>query len=93
MDLNPALKVSRSDSVCWMPAQCQERDDKELQRHRIVTPSFDYEATARAVVEAAEGIERKLGRSAFVGMGIPGNDERCCRFTKPHMTQELQDQS
>ncbi|HXN96112.1 MAG TPA: ROK family protein, partial [Candidatus Acidoferrales bacterium] len=49
-----------------------ERDGRELHRHRIATPRFDYEATVRAVAEAVEGIEKKLGRSATVGMGIPG---------------------
>src|SRR6202030_4864393 len=41
-------------------------------RHRIATPRFDYEATVRAVAEAVEGIEKKLGRGATVGIGIPG---------------------
>jgi fructokinase len=49
-----------------------ERDGSELHRHRIATPRFDYEGTVRAVAEAAQGIEKKLGRSATVGMGIPG---------------------
>src|SRR3989441_11479016 len=49
-----------------------ERDGRELHRHRIATPRHDYEGTVRAVAHAAEGIEKKLGRSATVGMGIPG---------------------
>src|SRR5882724_10196660 len=49
-----------------------ERDGTELHRHRIATPRFDYDATVRAVADAVEGIEKKLGRSATVGMGIPG---------------------
>src|SRR5947208_16349225 len=49
-----------------------EQDGKELHRHRIATPRFDYEGTVRAVAEAACGIEKELGRSATVGMGIPG---------------------
>ncbi len=49
-----------------------ERDGKELHRHRIATPRFDYEGTVHAITEAVEGIEKKLGRSATVGMGIPG---------------------
>src|SRR3989442_12351242 len=49
-----------------------ERDGRELHRHRIATPRFDYEGTVRAVAHAAEGIEKELGRSASVGMGIPG---------------------
>src|SRR5437773_7774060 len=49
-----------------------EQDGRELHRHRIATPRFDYEGTVRAVAEAACGIEKELGRSATVGMGIPG---------------------
>lgn len=49
-----------------------ERDGRELHRHRIATPRFDYEGTVRAIAEAVEGIEKKLGRGATVGVGIPG---------------------
>src|SRR2546426_5075841 len=49
-----------------------ERDGRELHRHRIATPRHDYDGTVRAVAEAVEGIEKRLGRSATVGMGIPG---------------------
>jgi fructokinase len=49
-----------------------ERDRRELHRHRIATPRHDYEGTVRAVAEAVDRIEKKLGRSATVGMGIPG---------------------
>jgi fructokinase len=49
-----------------------ERDGRELHRHRVPTPRFDYDGTVRAVAEAVEGIEKKLDRSATVGMGIPG---------------------
>src|SRR5256714_10075265 len=49
-----------------------ERDGRELHRHRIATPRFDYKGTVLAVAHAAEGIEKVLGRSATVGIGIPG---------------------
>src|SRR5258708_28516182 len=49
-----------------------ERDGSELHRHRIATPRQDYGGTVRAVAEAVEEIEKKLGRSATVGVGIPG---------------------
>src|SRR5258708_9381610 len=49
-----------------------ERDGRELHRHRMATPRHDYEGTVRAVAEAVQGIEKKLRRSAAVGMGIPG---------------------
>ena len=49
-----------------------ERDGRELHRHRIATPRHDYDGTVRAIAEAVREIERKLGRSATVGLGIPG---------------------
>src|SRR5258708_17029239 len=45
---------------------------KEMHRHGIATSRFDYKATVRAVVETVREIEKKLGRSATVGVGIPG---------------------
>src|SRR6266566_3648518 len=53
-----------------------ERDGRELHRHRIATPRFDYQGTVQAVAHAAEGIEKELGRSSSVGMGIPGTISR-----------------
>ena len=49
-----------------------ERDGRELHRHRIATPRHDYNGTVRAIAEAVREIEKKLGRSATVGLGIPG---------------------
>src|SRR5258708_5778791 len=59
-----------------------ERDGKELHRHRIATPRFDYDATVRAVADAVQEIEKKLGRSASVGMGIPGTISTRTGFVK-----------
>jgi fructokinase len=49
-----------------------ERNGAELHRHRIATPRFDYEGTVRAIAEGVTEIEQELGRSATVGVGIPG---------------------
>jgi fructokinase len=49
-----------------------ERDGRELHRHRMATPRFDYGGTVKAIAEAVEKIEKELGRSATVGVGIPG---------------------
>ena len=49
-----------------------DTDGRELHRHRMATPRFDYEGTVRAVAGDVEGIERELGRNATVGVGIPG---------------------
>ncbi len=49
-----------------------ERDGRELHRHRMATPRFDYEGTVRAIAEAVSRIEKEIGRGATVGVGIPG---------------------
>jgi fructokinase len=49
-----------------------ESDGRELHRHRVATPRGDYEGTIRAIKEGVEKIEAELGRSASVGVGIPG---------------------
>src|SRR3981081_2244255 len=40
-----------------------ERDGRELHRHRIATPRFDYEGTGRAITEAVTGVEKEMGKS------------------------------
>lgn len=49
-----------------------ERDGLELHRHRVPTPRNDYDGTVRVIKEGVELVERELGRSATVGVGIPG---------------------
>ena len=49
-----------------------ERDGTELYRHRIPTPRFDYQGTVRAITDGVKEMENKLGRTASVGVGIPG---------------------
>jgi fructokinase len=49
-----------------------ERDGREVHKHRVSTPRGDYEGTVRAIKEGVELIERELGRSATIGVGIPG---------------------
>jgi fructokinase len=41
-------------------------------RRRVATPRGDYSATVEAVAALAEGLEREAGRSATVGVGMPG---------------------
>src|SRR5256885_13317760 len=66
-----------------------ERHGRELHRHRIATPRFDYKGTVLAVAHAAEGIEKVLGRSATVGIGIPGTistkDRKSTRLNSSHL--------
>src|SRR5258708_7884842 len=49
-----------------------ERDGRELHRHRMATPRFDYEGSVRAITYAVTEIEKEIGSSASVGLGIPG---------------------
>jgi len=49
-----------------------ERDGAELHRHRIATPRFDYDGTVRAIADGVKGMEKTLGRTVTVGVGIPG---------------------
>jgi fructokinase len=49
-----------------------ERDGTELHRHRIATPRFEYEGTVQAIGDGVKEIEKQLGRTATVGVGIPG---------------------
>jgi len=59
-----------------------ERDGAELHRHRIATPRHDYEGTVRVITEGVKDIERKLERSASVGVGIPGTVSNKTGFVK-----------
>ncbi len=59
-----------------------ERDGTELHRHRIATPRFEYDGTVRAITDGVKDIEKKLGRSASVGVGIPGTVSTKTGFVK-----------
>jgi len=59
-----------------------ESDGRELHRHRVATPRHDYDGTVRAIQEGVELIERKLHRSATVGVGIPGTISRITHAVK-----------
>src|SRR2546428_6306071 len=59
-----------------------ERDGRELHRHRIATPRHDYDGTVRAIAEATQRIEKDLGRTATVGVGIPGTVSTKTRLVK-----------
>ncbi|WP_404379066.1 ROK family protein [Caenispirillum salinarum] len=43
-----------------------------LARHRVDTPAGDYPATVRAVVDLVATVEKAVGGSGTVGVGIPG---------------------
>src|SRR5215472_9587287 len=49
-----------------------DRDGAELHRHRIATPRHDYESTVRAIADGAKAMEKQLGSTSTIGVGIPG---------------------
>jgi fructokinase len=49
-----------------------DRDGTELLRHRVPTPTGEYEASVRALAALVGDAERELGREAPVGLGHPG---------------------
>jgi len=49
-----------------------ESDGTELHRHRIATPRNDYEGTVHAIADGVKEMEKQVGRTATVGVGIPG---------------------
>ncbi|MDH5184061.1 MAG: ROK family protein, partial [Gammaproteobacteria bacterium] len=43
-----------------------------LLRHRVDTPSGEYEESVEAIACLVEGAEQELGQHGSVGIGIPG---------------------
>jgi len=48
----------------------------EILRHRVATPSGDYDATVATVVGLVRAAERQLGVDGSVGIGTPGSLSR-----------------
>lgn len=57
-------------------------DGQVLDRRRIPTPRDDYDSTIAAVAELVGAVERDLGRSGLVGVGIPGTLSRATGLVK-----------
>jgi fructokinase len=49
-----------------------DRDGTELLRHRVPTPTGEYEESVASLAKLVIGAERELGRAARVGLGHPG---------------------
>lgn len=47
-------------------------DGSIITRHRVPTPTSNYSATLRAIVELVSRIEKSVGRRCSVGVGTPG---------------------
>lgn len=54
-------------------ALAMDADGRELRRLRIPTPRHDYEGSIRAAVELVASIERDVGPTGPIGVGIPGS--------------------
>jgi fructokinase len=53
-------------------ALAMDADGRELRRVRIPTPRHDYERSVRATAELVASIEREIGFTGPIGIGIPG---------------------
>ena len=49
-----------------------EEDGRELGRHRISTPRFDYQGCLDAIAGLVERLETETGERGSVGVGMPG---------------------
>jgi fructokinase len=53
-------------------ALAMDADGHELRRVRIPTPRHDYEESVRATAELVASVEREVGATGPIGIGIPG---------------------
>jgi fructokinase len=53
-------------------ALAMDADGRELRRVRIATPRGEYEGSIRAAAELVASIEREVGPTGPIGVGIPG---------------------
>jgi len=53
-------------------ALAMDEEGQELRRVRIPTPRHDYEGSVRATAELVASIERDVGPTGPIGIGIPG---------------------
>jgi fructokinase len=55
-----------------MEAIALDEAGEALGRERVPTPQNDYDACVRAAADLVRALERRVGRSGTVGVGIPG---------------------
>jgi len=79
---NDAIRVGVDLGGTKIEFVALERNGTELHRHRVATPRHDYEGTVRAIADGVKEIEKKLARSASVGVGIPGTVSRITGLVK-----------
>ncbi len=49
-----------------------DEDGRELRRHRVPTPRFDYQGSIDAIAGLVERLEAETGQRGTVGVGMPG---------------------
>jgi predicted NBD/HSP70 family sugar kinase len=72
--------VSKTDPICIgidlggtkIEALAIDLQGKEISRHRVRTPRFDYEGTIQAIVGEIKRLESETGKTGTVGVAIPG---------------------
>ena len=68
----PRVRIGIDWGGTKIEALAMDAQAKELCRVRIPTPRHDYEGSIRAAVELVASVEREVGATGPVGVGIPG---------------------
>jgi fructokinase len=68
----PSVRIGIDWGGTKIEALAMDADGRELRRVRIPTPRHDYEGSIRAAVDLVEKIEREVGPTGSIGVGIPG---------------------
>jgi fructokinase len=68
----PLVRIGIDWGGTKIEAAAIQSDGRELRRVRIPTPRHDYEGSIRAAVELVASIEREIGFTGPIGVGIPG---------------------
>jgi fructokinase len=72
MTAAPRVRIGIDWGGTKIEALAMDEAGRELRRVRIPTPRHDYEGSIRAAVELVASIEREVGPTGPIGVGIPG---------------------
>ena len=72
MTLTPRVRIGIDWGGTKIEALAMNTEGRELRRVRIPTPRHDYEGSIRAAAELVASIEREVGPTGPIGVGIPG---------------------
>ena len=68
----PVVRIGIDWGGTKIEALAMDAEGRELRRVRIATPRHDYEGSIRAAVDLVASIEREVGPTGPIGVGIPG---------------------